>query len=265
MSASRRCGITPSNDGRQVEARRSSEKATQACEGLSMPSLAKPAAPATAWSISDGSLEALKWVGLVLMTGDHVNKYLLQDASPALYALGRMVMPLFGFVLMANLARPGAFQAGMHLRVMRRLAVFGLLATPAFVRLVGWWPLNILVTLWLATLIVWLLERGGGVARVAALIAILMGGALVEFWWPALLCCLAAWGFARRPDGVRMLLWALATASVAIVNGNFSALAALPLILAARHVDIPLRRCRWVFYAYYPAHLSLIAVVLRPA
>ena len=265
MSASRRRGTTPSKDGRQVKARRNSEKTTQVCEGVSMPFLAKPAAPATAWSISDGSLEALKWVGLALMTGDHVNKYLLLDASPTLYALGRMVMPLFGFVLMANLARRGAFQAGMHLRVMRRLAVFALLATPAFVRLVGWWPLNILVTLGLATLIVWILERGGAVARVAALIAFLIGGALVEFWWPALLCCLGAWGFARRPDGVTLLLWALATASLAIVNGNFSALAALPLILGARHVDIPLRRCRWVFYAYYPAHLSLIAVVLRPA
>ncbi|WP_429610467.1 TraX family protein [Variovorax sp. W2I14] len=229
-----------------------------------MSSLAKATAPAPAWSISDGSLEALKWVGLVLMTGDHVNKYLLQDASPTLYALGRMVMPIFGFVLMANLARPGAFEAGMHLRVLRRLAVFALLATPAFVRLVGWCPLNILVTLWLATLIVLLFECGGGVARAAALMAFLIGGALVEFWWPALLCCLGAWGFARRPDGVRMLLWALATASLAIVNGNFFALAALPLILGARYVDIQLRRCRWVFYAYYPAHLSVIAVVLSP-
>ncbi|MDQ0054777.1 hypothetical protein J2W32_003835 [Variovorax boronicumulans] len=227
--------------------------------------MGKPAAPATTWPIPDGSLEALKWVGLVLMTGDHVNKYLLQDASPTLYALGRMVMPVFGFVLMANLARPGAYQAGMHLRVMRRLVVFALLATPAFVGLVGWWPLNILATLGLATAIVWLLESGGAVARVAALIAFLIGGALVEFWWPALLCCLGAWGFARRPGGVSMLLWALATASLAIVNGNLAALAALPLILGARHVDIPLRRCRWIFYAYYPAHLSLIALVMGPA
>ncbi|WP_235505856.1 TraX family protein [Variovorax sp. Root411] len=248
-----------------MKARRSSERTALVCEDVPMPCLANPTAPATAWSISGGSLEALKWVGLVLMTGDHVNKYLLQDASPTLYALGRMVMPLFGFALMANLARPGAFEAGIHLRVMRRLAVFALLATPAFVRLVGWWPLNILVTLGLATLIVWLLECGGAVARVAALIAFLIGGALVEFWWPALLCCLGAWGFARRPDAVRMLLWALAAASLSVVNGNFSALAVLPLILGARHVDIPLRRCRWVFYAYYPAHLSLIAVVLRPA
>src|SRR4051812_42258689 len=100
MSASKRRRTTPPNDRRQVKAQRSSENTNHVCEGLSMRSLVKPAAPATAWSISDGSLEALKWVGLVLMTSDHVNKYLLQDASPTLYALGRMVMPLFGFVLM---------------------------------------------------------------------------------------------------------------------------------------------------------------------
>ena len=214
-----------------------------------------------AWSISNGSLEALKWVGLVLMTGDHVNKYLLNEASSALYALGRMAVPLFGFVLMVHLARPGALEAGVHLRVMKRLAIFALLATPAFVHLVGGWPLNILATLFLATLIVWLIERGGPARGCAALIAFLIGGALVEFWWPALLCCLGAWAFLRRPSALRLLLWALATASLAVINGNFAALAALPLIWGASQVDIPMPRIRWIFYAFYPAHLSLIALV----
>lgn len=224
----------------------------------------KPQAPVNAWSISNGSLEALKWVGLLLMTGDHVNKYLLHEASPALYALGRMVMPLFGFVLMVNLTRPGALESGMHLRVMKRLAIFALLATPAFVYLIGWWPLNILVTLVLATLIVWLLEQGGRAARCSALAAFLIGGAVVEFWWPALLCCLGAWAFLRRPNGLRLLLWTLATVSLTTINGNFAAVAALPLIWGARQVQIPLPRSRWIFYAFYPAHLSLIALMLRP-
>jgi hypothetical protein len=216
--------------------------------------------PTKAWAISNGSLEALKWIGLVLMAGDHVNKYLLHEAVPAVYALGRMVMPLFGFVLMANLARPGTLEAGVHVRVMLRLAMFALLATPAFVHLVGVWPLNILATLLLATLIVWLLERGGTARRCAALIAFLFGGAMVEFWWPALLCCVGAWAFLRRPSGLRLLLWALATASLAVINGNFAAVAALPLIRGASTVDMPLLRKRWVFYAFYPAHLSLIAL-----
>jgi hypothetical protein len=171
-----------------------------------------------------------------------------------------MVMPLFGFVLMAHLARPGALEGGVHLRVMHRLAIFALLATPAFVHLVGGWPLNILATLFLATLVVWLLERGGRAQRCAALIAFLIGGALVEFWWPALLCCLGAWAFLRGPSKFRLLLWALATASLALINGNFAALAALPLIWGASRVDLPIPRLRWVFYAFYPAHLSLIAL-----
>ncbi|WP_436291265.1 TraX family protein [Variovorax sp. LjRoot178] len=229
--------------------------------GLQVPARGKPQASMKAWSISNGSLEALKWVSLVLMTGDHVNKYLLHEASPALYALGRMAVPLFGFVLMVHLARPGALQAGIHLRIMQRLAIFALLATPAFIHLVGGWPLNILATLFLATLIVWLLERGGRVHRCAALVAFLFGGAMVEFWWPALLCCLGAWAFLHSPSAFRLLLWALATASLAVINGNFAALAALPLIWGASQVDIPMPRKRWVFYAFYPAHLTLIALV----
>jgi hypothetical protein len=228
--------------------------------GLQQPALGNCQASTKPWAISNGSLEALKRIGLVLMTGDHVNKYLLHEAVPAAYALGRMVMPLFGFVLMANLARPGTLEAGVHVRVMLRLAIFALLATPAFVHLVGVWPLNILITLLLATLIVWLLERGGTANHCAALIAFLFGGAMVEFWWPALLCCLGAWAFLRKPSGLRLMAWALATASLAVINGNFAALAALPLIWGASRVDMPLPRKRWVFYAFYPAHLSLIAL-----
>jgi hypothetical protein len=94
-----------------------------------------------------------------------------------------------------------------------------------------------------------------------ALIAVLFGGAMVEFWWPALLCCVGAWAFLRTPSGLRLLLWSLATASLAAINGNFAALAALPLIWGLSRVDVQMPRRRWVFYVFYPAHLSLIALV----
>ena len=54
-----------------------------------------------------------------------------------------------------------------------------------------------------ATLIVYLWERGGTGPRVIAVLTFIVGGALVEFWWPALLCCLTASGFIRRPSPVR--------------------------------------------------------------
>ncbi|PZQ77703.1 MAG: conjugal transfer protein TraX [Variovorax paradoxus] len=212
------------------------------------------------WAISADSLESLKWVGLVLMAADHVNKYVLGEASASLYAMGRLVMPIFGFVLMYNLCRPGALAQGVHLRVMKRLAVFGALATPAFVVLVGWWPLNILFTLLAATSIVFLWERGGVPRRLLAMAVFLVGGAIVEFWWPALLCCLGAWAFVRRPSAPRLALWVGATASLSLINGNFAALVAIPLIWGARQVDIPMPRSRWAFYAFYPAHLTALAV-----
>lgn len=220
------------------------------------------AAAPRSWVITNGSLEALKWVALVLMVGDHVNKYLLHEEIGSLYALGRMVMPIFGFVLMHNLCRPAAVAGGVHARVMRRLVIFGVLSTPAFAYLVGWWPLNILFTLFTATLVVFMWERGGATRRLLACAVFVFGGALVEFWWPAILCCLGAWAFLKRPTAWRLALLAMATGSLAVINGNFAAVIALLLIWGATRVDIPMPRLRWVFYAFYPAHLTALALLL---
>ncbi|RYF50604.1 MAG: conjugal transfer protein TraX, partial [Comamonadaceae bacterium] len=121
--------------------------------------------PSPPWSVSNGSLETLKWIALVLMAGDHFNKYLLDASVPALFDLGRLVVPIFGYVLMYNLCRPGALAAGVHLRVLKRLTVFGLLATPASMYLVGPWPLNIMFMLFTATLMVYLWQSGGRAGR----------------------------------------------------------------------------------------------------
>ena len=208
--------------------------------------------------ITDGTLEALKWLGMVLMALDHVNKYLLGESNAVLFDLGRMVMPLFGFVLMYNLARPGALAAGVHARVTKRLLAFGALSTPVFVALVGWWPLNILFMLLLATGVVWLLEPGGQRRIALAILVLVVAGALVEFWWFGVLSCLGAWAYCRRPTPLRLALWILALASLWIVNRNFAALTVLPLLWGATRVDVPLERSRWIFYAFYPLHLTVI-------
>ncbi len=213
--------------------------------------------------IANGTIEGLKWLGMTLMALDHVNKYLLGEASTVLFDLGRMVMPLFGFVLMYNLARPGALAAGVHWRVMKRLAVFGLLATPVSAALMGWWPLNILFMLLLSTLMVWLLECGGTWRIWLAVMAFAIGGALVEFWWFGVLACLGAWACCKKPTLLRIVCWALTLASLWIVNRNFAALAVLPLMWGATQVSLPLTRHRWIFYAFYPAHLAALWAVLQ--
>ena len=49
--------------------------------------------------IADGTLEALKWVAAALMVLDHLNKFLYLGKLPVLFEIGRVVMPIFGFVL----------------------------------------------------------------------------------------------------------------------------------------------------------------------
>ena len=110
-----------------------------ATEGIKTP-IRVPVSTAPALILSSGTLEALKWLALLLMTLDHVNKHLLHASVPELFAAGRLALPLFGFVLGYNLARPGALASGGYSRTARRLAVFGSIATIPFIALggLGW-------------------------------------------------------------------------------------------------------------------------------
>lgn len=221
-----------------------------------------PVSAAPKLELSSGSLEALKWLALLLMTLDHVNKHLLQASVPELFAAGRLALPLFGFVLGYNLARPGALASGSYSRIARRLAIFGTIASIPFIALGGlgwgWWPFNIMATLLVATLCAWLIEVGGTARLVAAAVVFIVGGALVEFWWPGLAVCLMAWAYCRRPSRLRLALWIGALASLYVINRNQWALAALPLIFAAGQVRLNLPRGRLGFYLYYPAHLAVL-------
>jgi hypothetical protein len=216
-------------------------------------------------AVPHGTIESLKWLALVLMTGDHVNKYLFNAKLPLLFEAGRLTLPIFVFVLADHLARPGALERGVYGRTMRRLTVFGALASLPFMALgglyAGWWPLNVMFTLLVITATAWLIERGGALRLIAAAAVFALGGSLVEFWWPAVLFGLAVWSYTRRPSWTAAILALLACATRQLINGNPWALAALPLILLASRVDLRLPRWRWAFYGYYPLHLGVLWLV----
>ena len=101
-----------------------------------------------------------------------------------------------------------------------------------------------------ATLCAWLIEVGGPARLVAAAAVFIVGGALVEFWWPGLAVCLMAWAYCRRPSWLRLALWIGALASLYVINRNLWALAALPLIFAAGQTRLNLPRGRLGFYCW---------------
>lgn len=213
-------------------------------------------------TLANGSIEAVKWLALVLMTLDHINKYLLHDAYPALFAVGRLSMPLFAFALAYNLARPATLEGGAYSRVVKRLAVIGALASAPFIALGGlgwgWWPLNVMAMLLVASSVMWLWERGGKWNAAGAVAVFLAGGAVVEFWWPGVALCVAAWRYFKRPSWSSLVACIFSVASLYIINRNLWALAAFPVFFLASKVNPSLPRLRSAFYAYYPAHLAVL-------
>lgn len=214
-----------------------------------------------AFELSDRALGFLKWLALLLMVVDHANKYVYDGSQGWMYAAGRLAMPLFAFVLGYNLGRPGVLTADGYRRISYRLLIFGLLATPAFVQantlVSGWYPLNMMFALLVAVVGAWLIERGGRWDTIAACLVVAWGGALVEFWWPAVGLCLAVWSYRRRPSPGAVAGFALCLLLLYVVNGNFWALAVIPVLIASRFWPVDLPRARWFFYAFYPIHLWL--------
>lgn len=213
-------------------------------------------------TVADGTIDALKWLALGLMTLDHVNKYLLHGAVPALFDAGRVVMPLFGFVLAHNLARPQSLASGAYGRICRRLAFSAAISSVPFIALGGlgwgWWPLNIMVTLLVAAGVIYSMERGGAGRLAVAALLFVVGGANVEFWWPAIMLTVAAWCYVKQPSWPALLVWIAATGVLYVINRNAWALAAFLLIFAAPHIQVRLPRLRHVFYVYYPLHLVVL-------
>ena len=177
-----------------------------------------------------------------------------------MYALGRLSMPLFAFVLGYNLARPGMLARGAYGRLALRLAVFGLLATAPFVAIntlpAGWWPLNMVFTLLVAVVSAWLFDLRRPVSTVAACLVLVWGGALVEYWWPAVGLCLCVWAYQRAPSRALVGGFLVCLALLWVVNGNLWALATVPVLTVLRWWPVVLPRAQWFFYVFYPLHLA---------
>lgn len=211
---------------------------------------------------STGALSALKWLALAWMTVDHVDAFFYGRELGTW--VGRLVFPLFGFVIAYNLARP-TVGAAARARLLWRLLAFAILAVPFHAPLAavlgGWWPLNIMATFAAAVAIVDLLDRG---QRELAALVFLVAGALVEYWWPGLLWILAVWWCYRERSPSSCVLVLGSIASLALVNGSHWALLTLPLLAIASTWSLELPRLRWAFYAYYPLHLAAFWILGAP-
>ncbi|OUL17092.1 conjugal transfer protein [bacterium AM6] len=209
--------------------------------------------------MTSGGRELLKWIALVLMTGDHVLTVFGLGYVPVVSELGRVAFPVFALVMAYNLAQPGA-DAG---KSARRLALWGLVATPAATLAFGQiLPLNVLLTFAAAACGIWALERRHW--ALAALVALVAPIAL-DYAWPGVWLVLTGWRWYRGQGGQPWLVWGC-MGLLCLYNGNAWALLAIPL-LKLGHVDVAIPRLGRVFYGYYVGHLAslaALALILAP-
>lgn len=220
--------------------------------------------------MTSGGREFLKWLAVLLMTGDHVAKVSFGGYLPVVSELGRVAFPLFALVMAYNLAQPAADLA----KSVRRLALWAVIAQPAHCLVFGYWlPLNVLASFALAASVVWAIRAGRWWAVVA------LAGPLpliVDYQWSGIAIVVAAYGWFRA-HGKRMHwllgcgefrrsrlylvlpIWVwISMALLCLYNGNLWALLALPLMQLGE-VSWRVPRTRWAFYGYYVGHLAVLA------
>lgn len=198
------------------------------------------------------SREWLKWVALLLMTGDHVNKVLLAGAYPVLSEAARVVFPIFAIVLVYNLhASPNPETVR---RALNRLAVAAVIAQPFHAWAFGYWlPLNVLFTLALGLRII------NAPLHVAALLFV-FGGLFVDYQWAGLAVVVSTAWMLRHPGH-----WAgpaslgCAVTALYVINGNAWALGGLVLVWLLRNAPGEFPRARCTFLGYYVGHLAVLS------
>lgn len=219
--------------------------------------------------IPSGTLELLKWIALLLMTGDHVNKYLLDHQYPVLFNAGRVAMPIFMLVFAYNLARADSLTSNRYRRSLFKLFFAGGVSCIPFIALgvqakailMGWWPLNILFAFFFVTLIVFFIEMKTPVSNMLAALGFIVGGALVEYWWPALMLGVAVWHYCRTASLGSLCVIAISMSLLCVINGNFYGWLAIPVIFSLKNVSIPIKKSKLAFYAYYPLHLAALYAI----
>lgn len=209
------------------------------------------------FDLSPAAILALKVGACVAMVLDHID-WLLFDSSLFFHdTLGRAVFPVFAFILARNLAR--AEPAHMLRSVVPRMVAVGVVAQLAYGALVDWsGPLNVMFSLALAVSVVSWWNAG---RYVAALVAFVLFGAVVDYLWFGV-AMIAVFTWLQGREGIPAWFYGVGAALFLYpVNGGAWAVLLAPLLLLAGRLDGPAARYKWLFYAFYPLHLYILAAV----
>lgn len=206
----------------------------------------------------------LKLVAIALMLIDHVG-YQLMGNDVVMRSIGRLSFPIFAWCIVV-----GSEYTHDIMAYMKRMTLFYFISQPCYVLAFGrqWTQHNIYLTLLLGLVAIWSLRDKQYWALPVTLLAAYfinpnygMNGVYVIILFylvrsSKLLAAIVMTAFCVYWGKDSQLLFNIGSFGV-----HMQSLAALslPLIIIPTHTDIKLNK--YVFYAFYPAHLLIIYLI----
>lgn len=224
--------------------------------------------------IQDSAIELLKWIAIIAMTIDHIGTFILDQEYPVLNYIGRIAFPMFAIIMAYNLARPRSSEAESKaiIGAIKRLLLFGLIASVPYHLLTNEeLPLNIMFTLALAAVVILTIKTGAENSSRAyrytlyfsAHAVFLLCSIFVEYSFHGVALIVSAWLFFRYSSVLGLLGIIAITLGLATLNNNYYAMLALPLLASSYFIEVKIPRTpKYFFYAYYPAHLTVIYLAI---
>lgn len=220
------------------------------------------------WPIDSSTL---KFIAILTMLIDHIGfgLYILPSIKTAysiLRAVGRNALPIFCFFLVE-----GFIHTSNRWKYLRNMILFALISQVpyhyAFYRTKPWnYQFNIYCTLALGLIAIWLIEiliekrkhidRWILSAIITVGLSVIAQFINVSYGWAGILLIVLFYVFLRKP------LIAMTAGYILLIIFDKSEIYAIPaFFLLLLYSGRRGRQNKWFFYAFYPAHLSVIAII----
>lgn len=234
----------------------------------------------------------LKLLAMLTMLCDHAGKMLFPQ-YPIMRIIGRMAFPIYAYCLAA-----GCVYTRNMLRYLERMVLLALISQPIYVVAMGHatqamyaisftekpvqaalnfyvrsWAAHpgILLALSVGLLAIWTLRERRLILTAAIAVFVYLAQSRLDYGWRGVVLMVLFYLFIDRrwlslPVVLAfMLWWGLNGAGYSLFGVKFGiqafAMLALPLIYIRTNSGLHLPK--WLFYAFYPAHLALILALDR--
>ena len=194
----------------------------------------------------------LKLAAIILMVIDHVG-YQLMGNDIVMRSIGRLSFPIFAWCIVVGSEYTHDIKA-----YMKRMALFYFVSQPCYVLAFGrqWTQHNIYLTLLLGLIAIWAIKDRQYWALPMTLLAAYFMSPNYLVRGSKLLAALIMTAFCVYWGMDSQVLFNVGSFSVRLQS---LAMLSLPLIIIPTHTNIKLNK--YIFYAFYPAHLLIIYAI----